>query len=213
MRTITFYGGIFILFAAGAYLYLMKDNSKPYQIPFINQQAMGLNLGIFNLSVDELTPSTLEAKLIGEWEFQTVMKYADHIIELKGEIIYKEDNTFHRYMTMRYYAGTPGRVKPEDNYLKLVSGGSATGEWQVSSDGQSWVETPQNCTSSNSFAKSGYNLLSACIWFNENSEYQYGTFKGEKSTSEITTVSSSQITIARQDFTTDNIIEYHFSRK
>ena len=95
MKTIRFF--LFILCLIGSGLYLTASRFELLDVPA--------------LSRGEILPQEEWSKtLLGKWKYRRVFKASFYSWVYEGEVEYKPDNSFSRYITCKYYEGYYGKI-------------------------------------------------------------------------------------------------------
>lgn len=204
MRTLFYWLIVLSFFGAGAWLMMNKDSNKPYEIPYLSKSSMGLSFG--SLMENEVTILPLEewesVLTNGEWDFTTVFYGIDDIHRFEGDVEFKTDGTFNRYVTMSYYRGTAKKVQENERYLKSVSGGSISGKWGIAVNGEPfWFESVEKCNGKVSFKSPTItDPKHICDAFGKGKLYTYGTKKEDLAKYEVTTFKNDHIVIEGKSY-------------
>ena len=196
---------------------LNKDSNKPYEIPYLSKSSMGLSFGTLTENEDTILPlEEWESVLAnGEWIFTTVFYGIEDIYRIEGDIEFKPDGTFKRYVTMSYYRGAAKEVQENENYLKSVSGGSVSGEWGMAVNGEPfWYEKVTKCNGKVSFEVPNLGLpINICDAFIEGKIYTYGTKKEDFAKYKVVAFKHDHIAIEGKDYTDEGTKVWIFHKE
>lgn len=209
MKKLIFKGLVLFLLGAGGLLLMNKDADTPYEVPYLSSASLtGISLGNgIPTSKDEILPVKEWEGILtnGEWKYTTVFYGLEDIYRFEGEIEFRPDGSFERYVTVRYYFGTPKNVLEKDSYLRSVSGGIVSGKWKMADNGEAiWYEKIKKCSGELSYVDPKISIAkNLCDVFELDGIHTYGTRKEELAKYEVKTFKPDHIVIEGKRYSDD----------
>ena len=203
MKSNIFLVAVFLLIAAGIFMFTDtgKDTFSNFSFSFSD--------GVI------LPKSEWEETLVGTWDFDIAFNAPTRIHRFTGDVEYKSDKSFSRYINMKYYDyATPSRVKESEEYMRVIGGGRITGTWSISEDGNFWRENITTCEVSNSFNdESRYNSYTACRFYPVSDIVTFGEINLAGTRFKLKTFNADKIIIEGESFEDDGKRVFVFTRK
>jgi hypothetical protein len=207
MRSFLFIASILGLIFAGVYLFMEKDIHGAYKIPFIdgNEFKLGLNSSLPN---NQLTSSSeWEDVLIGRWNFETIFRAEERNRKFAGEVIYRDDNTFTRFVTFKLFH----KDLEEDI---LIAGGKVEGIWSVDTLNNTWIESVTECsmkvTYSFHLSDKDFNVCNS--YFRSGREARYGQVDSDYSQVSIDAFNQDKIVITLKNYSSGAKDHFRFTK-
>lgn len=141
MRAFIFFVTVLALMGSGIWLFTQEGN---IEIPFLQEQ------------LESLIGATVEPEeqwddvMIGKWNFRYQLNYTQSIHIFEGEVEYKSDSSFVKYLNFKRYAS---EYDIENGNATMIAGGSLSGTWKLGGN-KTWIEVFTKCNIKNSYRTS-----------------------------------------------------------
>lgn len=194
-------------FVSGGWLMINKDASAPYEIPYLSGASLEA-ISDGSLITTKIAPvEEWEDILIGKWSYSFVEPYGQLVYTMQGEVEFKEDGTFFKYITWRHFGS---KYSFEKNDPKIVAGGSYSGTWEM--DNEIWKEKRLKCKITKTHNDARGDLDVCGVFYKLNEAKIYGQFNDEENKSKVTHFNRDNIIIESKSFATGETNKYFFKR-
>jgi hypothetical protein len=193
MRTKLFFSAIFLIAGAGVILLLG-----------------GIKLPVFSGGIapyakwNEILP--------GKWKYQRKLETTEYTWVYEGEVEYKRDGTFNRFITCKYYH-ISGMKKLNSEYISIIAGGSYWGRWSVDTVGGFFKEDIEGCNVTTGRVDYGYKAVNFCeTKFAPKNHWWFGDLVSSRSRFKVIRFDKKKIIINGELFDEAGTVEVLFDR-
>lgn len=151
--------------------------------------------------------------LPGKWKYYRRIRdsYSSWVYE--GDVEYSPNGKFTRFITCKYYEGSKGEIK--DYCLRIVAGGSYSGEWSIDSSGSYIIESIKTCDVTTGRLDAGYQTknVSFCeTSFSSGNSWYFGNISFKKSRFGFTRFDKNKIVIEGEEFKDGATVKIVFTK-
>lgn len=133
MKPKIFILALILLMLVGTYSLLYDKMGLPsMRVPFLGSANPVLPVGQW------------QQALVGKWKYRRVFRATDYTWVYEGEVEYGMDGRFNRFITCKHY-WIPNDLKPKDELISSIAGGSYWGKWSVDATNQFFKEDIEGC--------------------------------------------------------------------
>lgn len=218
MKSNAFLVAIFLLIAGGIFMFTNTGKQVTEKLT-LNESAPVDTKPVEVEIKKEITPADWRELLVGTWDFYYSRKSSKSLHYFDGEVEYRADGTFIKYVNHKYYIPQYSHyvIGQGKDILAVEEGGNIEGKWKVLIEKGVWEESTSRCKLSRSFTFKDHSRKKHIGYYPCKRDFrgviQYGTHNTTVSKLSLNYFKKNLINITGRNFKEGSAIVMDFSKK